>query len=204
MPIMAGSGKAEASIMCGNLAMTNTEYSPGPAGRKRRLVGWRIAAWTGAGLILLLPLIAMQFSKEVQWTAFDFLAAGVMLAALVGAFELAVRLSDDWLYRGGVALAAVGGFLMLWVQGAVGLVGSENSPFGLLVLAPLAVGVVGALWSRFRARGLSRTLWVMAAMQAIVVAVAYAVTRDGDAFLLCVWVGIWALSAGLVGRAARR
>jgi hypothetical protein len=183
--------------------MTNTDYDAERGGGKRRLVGWRIAAWTGAGLILLLPLIAMQFTTEVQWTAFDFLVAGVMLAALVGAFELAVRLSDDWMYRGGAALAAVGGFLMLWAQGAVGLVGSENDLFNLLFLSPLLIGVVGASLGGFRARGLSLTLWVMAAVQAVTVVVGYAVTRDGDAFLMCIWIGVWSVSAGLVGRAVR-
>jgi len=203
MPLTARTVMEGASTICGILAMTNTDYDAEQGGGKRRLVGWRIAAWTGAGLILLLPLIAMQFTTEVQWTAFDFLVAGVMLAALVGAFELAVRLSNDWMYRGGAALAAVGGFLMLWAQGAVGLVGSENDLFNLLFLSPLLIGVVGASLSGFRARGLSLTLWVMAAVQAVTVAVGYAVTRDGDAFLLCIWIGVWALSAGLVGRAAR-
>lgn len=182
--------------------MTTPENSPVLTPRPRRLVGWRIAAWTGAGLVLMIPLIAMRFTSEVQWTGFDFAVAGAMLAALIGAAELAVRLSDDWLYRAGVAVAAVAAFLMLWVQGAVGLVGSENDLFNLLCLLPLGVGAMGALVARFRAGGLSRTLWAMAAVQAGTVVVGYALTRDTDAFLLCAWVLAWALSAGLFGRAA--
>lgn len=183
--------------------MTTPENSPVVTDRTRRLVGWRIAAWTGAGLVLMIPLIAMRFTSEVQWTGFDFAVAGAMLAALIGAAELAVRLSEDWLYRAGAAVAVVAAFLMVWAQGAVGLVGSENDLFNLLFLLPLGVGATGALVARFRAHGLGLTLWTMAAVQAGTVAVGYALTRDTDAFLLCAWVVAWALSAGLFGRAAQ-
>lgn len=182
--------------------MTNAENSPHLQPPRRRLTGWRIAAWTGAGLVLMIPLVAMRFTDGVRWTGFDFAVAAAMLAALVGAAELAVRLSDDWLYRAGVAVAAVAAFLLLWAQGAVGLVGSENDLFNLLFFLPLGVGAIGALVVRFRSRGLSLTLGGMAALQAGTVAVGYAITRDTDAFLLCAWVVAWALSAGLFGRAA--
>lgn len=183
--------------------MTNTENSPVVTDRRGGLIGWRIAAWTGAGLILLLPLIAMRFTNEVKWTGFDFLVAGLLLAGLVGAFELVVRLTGDGFYRGGVVVAAGAAFVMLWAQGAVGLVGSENDLFNLLFLLPLLVGATGALIAGFRARGMSRTLWAMAVMQAITVVTGYAVTRDTDAFLLLLWVFAWSLSARLFGWASR-
>lgn len=168
---------------------------------KGGLAGWRIAAWTGAGLILLLPLVAMRFTDEVQWTAFDFLVAAGLLGALVGAFELVVRLSGNGFYRAGVVIAALGAFLMLWVQGAVGLVGSENDLFNLLFLTPLLVGAVGGFIADFRAAGMRRLFWVMSALQAVTLAIGYAITRDTDAFLLAFWVVLWAFSAWLFGRA---
>lgn len=205
MPLTAGSGTMDASILCGKPQMTNTEYGLDPMnGKTRRLVGWRIAAWTGAGLVLLIPLIAMRFTAEVRWTGFDFAVAGLMLAALVGAFELAVRLSGDGGYRAGAAVTAVAAFLMVWAQGAVSLVGSETDLSGLLFLMPLAVGAVGVLAARFRARGLSRTLWVMAGVQIITAAVGFVVTRDADAVLPGFWVAAWAVSAILFDRSARK
>ena len=44
--------------------------------RRRR---WRIAAWTGAALMLLLPLVAMQFTDEVNWSETDFIVAGALI-----------------------------------------------------------------------------------------------------------------------------
>ena len=186
--------------------MTNPENkSADPARttlRKGGLVGWRIAAWTGAGLILLLPLVAMQFTQEVQWTAFDFIVAGAMLAALVGAFELVVRLSGNWAYRAAVVVAAFAAFLMVWAQGAVGLVGSENDLFNLIFLIPLLIGATGCFIANFKAAGMSRMLATMAVVQAITVGIGYAVTRDPDSFILLAWVFAWNLSAWLFARAA--
>lgn len=187
--------------------MTNPENTPSaPAlkpGRRGGLVGWRIAAWTGAGLILLLPWVAMQFTHEVQWTGFDFIVAGIMLASLVGAFELVVRLSGNWAYRAAVVVAAFAAFLMVWAQGAVGLVGHEDNPFNLLFLVPLLIGATGCFIANFQAAGMSRMLATMAVVQLITVGIGWAVTRDPDSFILLAWVFAWSLSAGLFARAAR-
>ncbi|QLQ12563.1 MAG: hypothetical protein HZY74_03640 [Brevundimonas sp.] len=187
--------------------MTNPENTSAsvtnrPA-RKGGLVGWRIAAWTGAGLILLLPWVAMQFTHEVQWTAFDFIVAGIMLSSLVGAFELVVRLTGNWAYRAAVVVAAFAAFLMVWAQGAVGLVGSEDDAFNLIFLIPLLIGATGCFIANFKAAGMSRMLATMAVVQLITVGIGFAVTRDPDCLILLAWVFAWSLSAWLFGRAAR-
>jgi nitrate/nitrite transporter NarK len=41
--------------------------------------------------LLLIPLVAMQFSDEVNWTAEDFVVAGVLLLAAGAVFDLIVR-----------------------------------------------------------------------------------------------------------------
>ena len=54
---------------------------------------WRIARWSLAALILLLPLLAMQFTTEVAWDFADFMIFGALLAGAGGAYELAMRVS---------------------------------------------------------------------------------------------------------------
>ena len=71
-------------------------------------VPWRFLGWGGAVALLLLPLIAMQFTHEVNWTLSDFIFAGVIVAIVGGTFELAVRASGNWAYRAAVALALAG------------------------------------------------------------------------------------------------
>lgn len=61
---------------------------------------WRRVVWGPAAFLLLLPLVAMQFTEEVNWGAVDFIAFGAMLLAACGAFELTTRLSGNSTYRG--------------------------------------------------------------------------------------------------------
>lgn len=82
---------------------------------------WRPAMWAVIAAILLLPLVAMQFTDEVNWTAFDFVAAGVLLVGAGLAWEVATRLVSS---RSGRLL--IGALLLLivaliWAQGAVGI-----------------------------------------------------------------------------------
>src|SRR5690349_2991959 len=71
--------------------------------------------------ILMIPLVAMQFTTEVNWTGFDFAAAGILLAftGLVLTFALRkVRSTKSRL----VAVGLIGlGFLYCWAEMAVGI-----------------------------------------------------------------------------------
>src|SRR5687768_4188487 len=46
---------------------------------------------TATGLILLVPLVAMQFSDEMAWTPADFVVAGVLLFSAGRAYQLVAR-----------------------------------------------------------------------------------------------------------------
>lgn len=170
-----------------------------PPRRRHRL---RPFVWGGLAALLSVPLIAMQFTAEVDWSPFDFLAMGVMLSLVGGGYELAVRLSDSLAYRAAMALAVVASFLLVWINLAVGIIGNENHPANQMFLAVLAVLFVGALVARLRAR---QMVWVMAAVAATQIAVAVIALVTGLAMIFpitgmfCVF---WVLSAALFTRAA--
>lgn len=71
--------------------------------------------------ILMIPLVAMQFTSEVNWTGIDFVAAGILLAltGLVLTFALRrLRTTQSRL----VATGLIGlGFLYCWAEMAVGI-----------------------------------------------------------------------------------
>jgi hypothetical protein len=46
--------------------------------------------WSATGLLLLLPLVAMQFTEEVDWGVGDFVIFGSLLVAAGVTFELVV------------------------------------------------------------------------------------------------------------------
>ena len=77
--------------------------------RTLRPMGWSLLA-----ALLLLPLIAMQLTEEVRWTAFDFVFAGGLLLSLGLAVEGVSRLSAPFRARLALAAAAVALFLVLW------------------------------------------------------------------------------------------
>lgn len=129
---------------------------------------WRMAAWSIAALLLLLPLVAMQFTREVAWTASDFVFAAVMIGGTGLLFELAVRRSRNLGYRVGVGVLLAAIFLLIWINGAVGIVGDESHPFNLLYGGVILVAVVGALVSRFRPAGMAYAMIATAGTQTLV------------------------------------
>lgn len=124
-----------------------------------------LAALLVPAALLLVPLIAMRFTTEVNWTGSDFLVAYVVLASAGLAFRLLFRRAGDWTSRL-AATAAVGStLLMTWVNLAVGLVGRENHGANVLYLGVVALAVLGAIVSRGQPVGMARTFFTMAGVQ---------------------------------------
>ena len=167
---------------------------------------WRIAVWGISAFLLLLPLLAMQFTTEVTWTGSDFGAFGAMLVAACGSYELAARMTGNTAYRAAVAVGIVAAFLLVWVNLAVGIIGSESNPANLLFGGVLGIGLIGALIARFEPQGMARVLIATALAQAAVLVIALiALTAElGPLFMLTgFFVALWLLSAWLFRKAAR-
>ncbi|MFM5929983.1 MAG: hypothetical protein ACKOPQ_03650 [Novosphingobium sp.] len=81
----------------------------------------RLALWGFAGFLLLLPAVAMQISREVNWGAEDFLAA----ALLIGGAGLGVELAVRFIRTRAAMMAAIAGVLfvvaLIWAELAVGI-----------------------------------------------------------------------------------
>jgi hypothetical protein len=162
-----------------------------------------------AGL-LLIPLVAMQFTKEVVWTLSDFVIAGVLLFGAGLTYVLVSRLGTNGAYRLGAGMAVAAGLLLVWGNLAVGFIGNENNPANLLYGAVLAVAAVGALVARFRAAGMARAMFGAALTQVAVPLVAAAIWRpevnQGMLYVLAlntIFAGIWVVSGWLFRRAGR-
>ncbi len=115
--------------------------------------------------ILSIPLIAMRFSSEVNWTFSDFLFAGILISATGTAYVLISQVSNTLSYRLAVGTGIATGFFMIWSNGAVGLVGSENNDFNAVYFGLLLLGFVGALVARFQSKGMTYVLSAMAVAQ---------------------------------------
>ncbi len=162
----------------------------------------RIAGWTAAALILLAPLIAMQFTGEVVWDVTDFVFFGLLLGGSGVALELATRKTGNSAYRTAIGLALAATFLIIWVNGAVGIIGNESNDQNLMYYGVLVIGLVGALIARFEPQGMARAMIATAGAQVLVFAIAliagWGFTGPITIFFLAFWVG----SARLFQKAA--
>jgi hypothetical protein len=168
-----------------------------------------IAAATGA--ILLVPLVAMRFTDEVVWTVGDFVVAGALLFGSGMMFDLIASRATTTAYRAAIGVAVGAALLLVWVNLAVGIIGTENNDANALYLGVLVIGATGAAMARLRAQGMARTMFAMAIAQATVPLIALigggldvepvdAFTRTLDANAM--FVVLFAASAMLFRRAA--
>jgi len=84
---------------------------------------WR-AATTNAAItiaLLMVPLVAMLFTKEVNWGIEDFVAAGILLFGAGMAYSFAARRARSAAQRIAVAALVLAVLGIVWAQLAVGL-----------------------------------------------------------------------------------
>lgn len=74
--------------------------------------------------ILLVPLIAMQFTEEVNWNLMDFVVAAVLLFGAGAIFEIALRIITKRSHRIIAGVLILLALLLVWVELAVGILGS--------------------------------------------------------------------------------
>jgi hypothetical protein len=179
---------------------SNASGAPGPH------IPWRLIGWAIPVVLLTIPWLA-----HFPWTASDFIFAGVLFAITGGTFELAVRASGSWVYRAGAALAILASFFTVWVNLAVGIIGSEDNPLNLLFFGVIAAAIVGSIVAKFEAAGMVRAMSVAAALQGLIgVGVLLAGWGASEPpglvrlFLLIeLFAAAWLLSAWVFRKAAR-
>ena len=90
-----------------------------PAGN-RRLIG----IMSTVVCLLLIPIIAMQFTNEVKWDLYDFIIMGILLSGTGIVCELIIRKVRKMQYRVIMVLAVLVAFLLVWAELAVGVFGT--------------------------------------------------------------------------------
>lgn len=166
---------------------------------------WRWLGWGGAVALLTIPLLL-----NFPWTVSDFIFAGAVFGIVGGTFELAIRKSGNRYYRGGVAVALATSFLLVWVNGAVGIIGDEDNPANLMFMVVILMAIAGAAAARFEAAGMARAMFVAAAAQTIIAVIVVANQLGaseppgfpGVPILVLGFAGIWGLSGLLFRQAA--
>ena len=129
----------------------------------RSVVGVALAT----AFILLVPLVTAP-----AWNLFDFVFAGVLIFGTGLTYDLVARKAGNIAYRAAVGVALAAAFILVWLTGAVGIIGSEDNNANVMYFGVLAVGIVGAIIARFRPHGMARALFATALAQALVSVIA--------------------------------
>ncbi len=176
---------------------------------RRRWGRWRLAGWASGALMLMVALVAKQFIGEPIWVG-NLAQTGALLIGVGIAVELASRKTGKAAYRTAIGLALGSALLLGWVNGAVGIIGSEDNRANLLYGGVLVVGAIGAIIARLKPEGMARALFATALAQTLVAVIALVGRLGsphsgpleivaGNGFFVALFVG----SAVLFSKAAR-
>jgi hypothetical protein len=75
-------------------------------------------------VLLLIPLIAMQFTTEVDWSVFDFAIMFILLTGTGLTIELTLRTVKSTGYRIMLCAGILLVLLLVWAELAVGIFGT--------------------------------------------------------------------------------
>ena len=158
---------------------------------------WRVALWGTLAALLALPAVAMQFTREVQWSAGDFLLAAMLLGTLAALLDLSARRAQGLFQRIGGTLAALTGFAQVWINAAVGIVGAGPNPWNFAFTAIPLLVLGAAIVLRFRPQAVWRVLALAGLGNLAAALTGMAQDPRGAAFGL-VLVLPWLLAAWLI------
>ncbi len=123
-------------------------------------------------LILSIPLIAMQFTPEVDWSVGDFIVMGILIFSMALAYVLLARYAPNFIYRAAIGSAIGTTFLIVWTNLAVGLIGAGPHAGNLMYIGVVAVVIIGTYFSRFTAKGMELAMFGAALALALVAVIA--------------------------------
>lgn len=169
---------------------------------------YRLMAWGLAALLLVLPLVAMQFTDEVRWGSGDFLLFGILLLGSGILFELGFMKDHIGPYRWALTQALIAVILLVWVNGAVGILGSEGSAANLAYYAVIVIILCGVFLTGLEPRGMARTMFAAGLLLLIITITALISEFTGPPFASLLLSGFFMiqcfLSAYLFRIASRR
>ena len=146
----------------------------------------------------------------MAWDIVDFIVFAAMVSGVGVIYTLAKRKADNAAYRFAVGVALAAAFILIWVNGAVGIIGDESNDANMMFFGVLAVGIIGAIIARFEPAGMVRAMYATALAQAGVAAIALIAGLGSSApiwpkdilVMTGLFVALWLLSAWLFRKAA--
>lgn len=129
-------------------------------------------------LILMVPMVAMQFTSEVDWGIFDFIVMGALIFGTGFLYVLVTRSAINIAYKVAMGLALGTTLFMTWANLGVGLIGSGSHWGNFMYMGVAAVVLIGSIRSRFTVTGMERAMYTTAITLVLVAVIALVSNMD--------------------------
>jgi hypothetical protein len=162
----------------------------------------RLVRLSAVAALMVVPVIGLRVADAHVWDPGDIIFLAILLGVIALAHELLLRVSDRRSYAVGIGLALFAGLAQIWVNLAVGIIGSEDNPANLIYAGVIVVALAGSAASALRPRGLAAAMVATAIAQAstfvVALAAGFGFTGPITIFFTCLWL----IAAALFRRAA--
>lgn len=138
---------------------------------------WRLAAWLTAAALMLMPIAVQLTHGPFGWSIGDFAFIAIILLSGSAIFDLTARRAPSFSYLAAAGAALAASFGLIVVNGAVGLVGSEDEVHNLFFFGVLAVAILGSILARGRPVAMAKAM-LAAAGAHIAVSTALLIAAD--------------------------
>jgi hypothetical protein len=162
----------------------------------------RIAGWSLPVLFIAFNVIASQFDTGVNWGSEDVIFAVIVFGVVGGLLELAAHATTSLSYRIAAAVGTGAALLLLWVNVAVGIVGSDDHRANGDYLVVLVAAIAGAAVAFGNPQLLFRAMLGAAGAHLLIGALHLRYGFEA-AVINVFFVGLWIVSALLFRRAAK-
>ena len=118
--------------------------------------------------ILLIPFISQKLNEDVQWSLMDFVFVGILLSSIAICYEWIRYKQPSKYYRFAIWTILITILMVVWINGAVGIVGHEGQSINLLYYISPLLGIIGSLIFNFKASAMSRIFFTVSVVQLLV------------------------------------
>jgi hypothetical protein len=164
--------------------------------------GVRLKRLGSVAALMVIPVILLRAAQGFEFDPGDLIFLAILLGLLFAAHEVLLRIPNRLAFHAGLAVAVLTGLGQIWVNLAVGIIGTEDDPANLIYAAVIVVAVLGSAIAAFRPAGLAVAMAFTAIVQAstffVALAAGFGFTGPITIFFTCLWL----IAAALFRRSA--
>ena len=146
---------------------------------------------------MALPILIIRATQTAVPDPRDYGFLIILLTGVGIAYEVASRVPARSAYLAAWIIAAATALLNVWINLAVGIIGSEDNPANLIYAGVIAVAIGDALLARFQPLAMARAMIGTAAAQLLIFVIALAAGLGFTGPITIFFSALWLIAAWL-------